>query len=408
MKTEIRKHAWYLLILQILFIQFLIFPRVSSGQEMHQFEIFFQAVNCDLGDFQEPAQLVVQKQSTIWEDNSSDTCVVYPTGQYGSYDKLLSYPLDETQFNHIVGPNPGDSWDIGWGVYEFAIQYKVAINDSTEVYQTFASLRFDGTDRRWCGSNPTYSADFHLQYVKDDGDYGTFYYKGNNDADWTQCTLIDSAHWSSTVWEILAPPNYTPYTSCFVPEAPKNFSVVAYNGYPRLSWTSNGESFQVQYKIYKNGNYQALTSNTCWIDTDISGAGSGPCTASYYVKTINGTLESASTATQSINYWPGFEKSSTMIVNPDVYYLLQNYPNPFNPSTEITYNLPADEFVSLKIYNTIGQEIKSIISQKQSAGLHKAIWDGKNNSGQVVPTGIYLYRLQAGSYTRTMKMLLVK
>jgi flagellar hook assembly protein FlgD len=70
--------------------------------------------------------------------------------------------------------------------------------------------------------------------------------------------------------------------------------------------------------------------------------------------------------------------------------------------------LPAEKYVSLKIYNTLGQEVKTLVNQSESAGSYKVIWDGKNNSGHAVPSGIDLYRLQAGSFTKTMKMLLVK
>ena len=88
--------------------------------------------------------------------------------------------------------------------------------------------------------------------------------------------------------------------------------------------------------------------------------------------------------------------------------LHQNYPNPFNPSTEISYQLPAEGFVSLKIYNTLGQEIRTLVDGTQSSGLYKVIWDGKNRYGQAVPSGVYLYRLETNSFTKTMKMIMMK
>jgi hypothetical protein len=85
-----------------------------------------------------------------------------------------------------------------------------------------------------------------------------------------------------------------------------------------------------------------------------------------------------------------------------------NYPNPFNPSTTIQYGIPADGLVSLKIYNTLGQEVVTLVDGFQSAGYHSATWDGRNASGNTVSTGIYLYRLVAGDVVKTARMILSK
>lgn len=93
---------------------------------------------------------------------------------------------------------------------------------------------------------------------------------------------------------------------------------------------------------------------------------------------------------------------------PKNYKLHPNYPNPFNPSTIIRYELPASHKVTLKIYNTLGQEVRTLVDREQTAGLYSVQWDGKNNFGQPVSSGIYIYRLQAGSYTKSMKLMLIK
>ena len=89
---------------------------------------------------------------------------------------------------------------------------------------------------------------------------------------------------------------------------------------------------------------------------------------------------------------------------PAVYSLEQNYPNPFNPSTKINYNLPENSFVSLKIYNAIGEEVASLINGNISAGTHEIVFDAsKFNSG------IYFYTLRAGDkFVQTKKMILIK
>lgn len=88
--------------------------------------------------------------------------------------------------------------------------------------------------------------------------------------------------------------------------------------------------------------------------------------------------------------------------------LRQNYPNPFNPLTTIAYQLASNDNVVLKIYNLTGQEIKTLVNERQSAGLQQVVWDGKDDSGQEVASGIYLYRLRAGYLIQTKEMTLLR
>jgi len=93
---------------------------------------------------------------------------------------------------------------------------------------------------------------------------------------------------------------------------------------------------------------------------------------------------------------------------PRNFSLAQNYPNPFNPTTTIKYTLQTNSQVTLKIYNVHGQEIRTLVNGNQTAGLKSIVWDGKNNDGQSVSSGVYLYRLAAGDYVRSHKMILLK
>jgi ligand-binding sensor domain-containing protein len=95
------------------------------------------------------------------------------------------------------------------------------------------------------------------------------------------------------------------------------------------------------------------------------------------------------------------EKISSTI--PLTSVLNQNYPNPFNPSTAITFSLRAKSFVSLKIYDLIGREVAIIVSEELAAGVYTRKWNASN-----IPSGIYFYRLQAGSFTETRKLVLLK
>ena len=102
----------------------------------------------------------------------------------------------------------------------------------------------------------------------------------------------------------------------------------------------------------------------------------------------------------------GISDNSSQI--PKAFALYQNYPNPFNPSTTIKYDLPRGSNVVLKIYNMLGQEIRTLINKHQTVGYKSLTWDGKDNLGQLVSSGIYIYRLQAGTEIQSNNMLFLK
>lgn len=93
---------------------------------------------------------------------------------------------------------------------------------------------------------------------------------------------------------------------------------------------------------------------------------------------------------------------------PEEFSLAQNYPNPFNPTTEISFSLPQAAPANLSIYNINGQRVATLIDNELPAGEHIVEWDGRNNHSESVATGIYFYRLQAGTFNETRKMLMVK
>jgi hypothetical protein len=90
------------------------------------------------------------------------------------------------------------------------------------------------------------------------------------------------------------------------------------------------------------------------------------------------------------------------------YSLRQNYPNPFNPATQIRYSLKEGVQVSLRIYNVMGNLVATLVDQKQSPGNYSVLWDGRDRQGKLVSSGIYFYKIQAGSFTQIRKMALVK
>ena len=100
--------------------------------------------------------------------------------------------------------------------------------------------------------------------------------------------------------------------------------------------------------------------------------------------------------------------TSDVKVIPGEFALQQNFPNPFNPSTEIRYDLPEEGFVNLAIYNMMGQKVRTLRSETMQPGYHSMVWDGRNDVGSQVATGMYFYSIHTGSFQATKKMLFLK
>jgi len=88
--------------------------------------------------------------------------------------------------------------------------------------------------------------------------------------------------------------------------------------------------------------------------------------------------------------------------------LHQNAPNPFNPSTVVSYELGKDEWVELEIFDLLGRKVRTLVDEPRSSGSHLATWDGRDDRGVRVATGAYLYRLRAGGFVASRKLLLIR
>jgi hypothetical protein len=93
---------------------------------------------------------------------------------------------------------------------------------------------------------------------------------------------------------------------------------------------------------------------------------------------------------------------------PKEFALYQNYPNPFNPATEIKFDIPKESHVKIVIYDITGKEVRTLVDEVVKPGAYRILWDGTDNSGNKVTSGIYFYRMIAGSYVSVKKMVLIK
>lgn len=108
---------------------------------------------------------------------------------------------------------------------------------------------------------------------------------------------------------------------------------------------------------------------------------------------------------KQIDFNGKFEYSNIIEANilPTEYALDQNYPNPFNPTTSIEYTVPSNEHVLLKIYDILGNEVANLVNEQKEAGNYKVNFDASNLS-----IGLYIYKIQAGSFNQVRKMMLIK
>jgi len=162
-------------------------------------------------------------------------------------------------------------------------------------------------------------------------------------------------------------------------------------------------------------------SNRC---TDLVNIDFGDCQMALGIGLINNNCEYISGCdwiADSVDYTEAFftsmdscQQTCLVLQNdnylsfPLSYHLYNNYPNPFNPLTTLRYYLPKDNFVKFTIYDMLGNVVNNLVNKNQNSGSKSIQWDATNNQGEPVSAGVYLYKIQAGDYSQTKKMILLK
>jgi hypothetical protein len=154
-----------------------------------------------------------------------------------------------------------------------------------------------------------------------------------------------------------------------------------------------------------------FTTDTTYLDQSFKIGGSFPWVfAEYWVQARdfagNESGPSNFRSTKGKSVLPA--KLLTQSDIPEEYRLAQNYPNPFNPVTTIKYDLPEDSFVHLDIYDLLGREVKTLLNEVVKAGYKVVSWEGKDNNGNPVSTGMYIYRLTVNSAESNEGILVVR
>jgi len=110
----------------------------------------------------------------------------------------------------------------------------------------------------------------------------------------------------------------------------------------------------------------------------------------------------------TVTFKPVEDASGPQAGVPSVFSLSQNYPNPFNPSTVVNYSLERKCHVSISVFNILGQKVKTLVNEELDAGPYQAIWDGNDEGGAHVASGIYFYKMVTDSFVETRKMVLMR
>ncbi len=190
-----------------------------------------------------------------------------------------------------------------------------------------------------------------------------------------------------------------------VPVVLASFTATSSQGFIALNWVTASEINCHRWEIYRSdredGEYARIgelsghgsteTDHTYqWVDRQIRPE------VSYYYKLKQVDFDGSS-------WWSHSVSATATATVPKSYTLHQNYPNPFNPATEISYAIPRDEHVTLKVYNVLGAEVANLVDGHQRANFYTVRWDAGD-----LASGLYFCRLQAGGFSKSIKMILLK
>ncbi|MBT4511111.1 MAG: T9SS type A sorting domain-containing protein, partial [Chloroflexi bacterium] len=206
-----------------------------------------------------------------------------------------------------------------------------------------------------------------------------------------------------------------------VPEAPGAFALIApeddvagLSDMPSFEWVPSVDPDPMDYATYTI----QIASDSSFVDvvfdanTEVDVAldltEALATDTEYWWRVVATDTDSLTTESETFKFTVGYVSIAETVALPTEFILDQNYPNPFNPSTTLRYGLPEDSEVSMIIYDIRGNTVRTIESGAQVAGWYEHIWNGMNDDGHPVSTGLYLTRLRAGSYTKTIKMLYLK
>ncbi|MBE0538400.1 MAG: T9SS type A sorting domain-containing protein [Ignavibacterium sp.] len=321
------------------------------------------------------SQIVVDSSSILKTIDGGLTWTELPSPEFSSirkmkfFNELEGWILLNGNFYKTV--NGGISWDL-----KFTSITDFSFVDSSNGWYLSQNKIYHSTDE---GEN------WVLQYANPGNSLANIFFLNSNDG------------WVSGRYGLLLKT-----INGGIPVELISFSLSINENDVTLNWATatetNNQGFEIERKS-ANSNYEKIGF--------VAGFGTTTERKSYSFLDENVATGSYLYRLKQIDYNGTFEYSKSIEVIVDItpteFALNQNYPNPFNPSTTIKYSISSSEFVSIKVYDVIGNEIAKLVDVKQDAGKYEVSFDASTLS-----SGVYLYKIQAGSFVQTKKMILMK
>jgi hypothetical protein len=280
---------------------------------------------------------------------------------------------------------------------------------------------------KWCDDYPSGTYSLTRDIMGDEYDafnigYNELFTPWSNPSTYSSGTTNISVQLYSQYGNEITVKVFTTYASSLAlqPSKPQALKVgLGTNNHPLLTWAANIEPDFNQYKIYKkttvqgSWQYLAATSSTSYLDVTETYLTGGAQAFQHYIDyritaVDNQSLESVPSekVTARVAGAPldkSFGDVITENIKPTEYSLTQNYPNPFNPVTQINYQVKAEGFVELKVYDILGNEITALVNEVKSEGYYSVQFDASN-----LPSGVYIYSLRVNDFIQNRKMTLMK
>ena len=348
-------------------------------------------------------------------DGSNNVVVTgtsYDTAGHLDYVTIKYAPNGDTLWLRRY-KGPGDDYDEAWAIAVDSIgnAYVTGYSTGSGTSQDYATIRYyPNGDTAWVRryNGPANGTDYAKAIAVDDS--GFVYVTGYSDSTGTYQDYATIKYDSSgnEVWvrryDYGVSGSDQPYAIAV--DGSNNVYITGMSGgggatgfdYATIKYHSNGDTAWVmRYNGPANGSDygQAIAvddSGNVYVTGYSEGSGTGDdyCTIKY-VQTPSGVKDETGDRER-----------------PSEFDLSQNYPNPFNPTTKIEFTLAKSGFVTLQIYDVGGRKVRTLVSEELSSGYKSVLWDGKNEAGKDVASGVYFYQLKIGDFSEPKKMLLLK
>jgi len=314
--------------------------------------------------------------------------------KYNGLGNSLDYPtaivVDNSSNVYVTG------WSVGSGTDDDYATIKYYSNGDTAWVRRYNNAPVDSTDRAWALAVDNSGNVYVTGWSIGSGtlqDYATLKYSPNGDTAWVRRYngSDDYYDWASDIR-------------------------VDYSGNVYVTGYSIGYGYDyATIKYYPNG-------DTAWViryngpvsANDIARALTVDDSGYVYVtgESVSGAIGARHYDFATIKYkqdiTPSVKDETSSRVKPSKFALSQNYPNPFNQTTKIEFALAHSGFVSLTIYDLLGRKVRTLVSENLSSGCKSVLWDGKDDSGKEVASGIYFYRLKIGDFSEAKRLVLLK